>query len=170
MLIHITNDAGILLGTHLYTWVESSNVDKISCCRTKVPGIDRNQPATLWSIIPQHFQKYRINLLFYIWSHSFIAYRSCWWHQCLWKSSTSAAVGAPRTQPTSATTSNTRRVSSTSWSARRGRTRSWRSAGPGRPRLTAPTQSTTAPCWSRRPFAPPRLWQESTSAPVLSGK
>ena len=30
----------ILPGTHLYTWVESSNVDKLSCWRTKVPGID----------------------------------------------------------------------------------------------------------------------------------
>ena len=27
----------------LYTWVESSNVDKVSCWGTKVPGIDRNR-------------------------------------------------------------------------------------------------------------------------------
>ena len=33
----------ILPGTHLYTWVESSNVDKVSCWRTKVPGIDGNR-------------------------------------------------------------------------------------------------------------------------------
>ena len=33
----------ILLGTHLYTWVESSNVDKVSCWRTTVPGIDGNR-------------------------------------------------------------------------------------------------------------------------------
>ena len=30
-----TNYVRILLGTHLYTWVESSNVDKVSCWRTK---------------------------------------------------------------------------------------------------------------------------------------
>ena len=33
----------ILPGTHLYTWVESSNVDRVSCWRTKVPGIDGKQ-------------------------------------------------------------------------------------------------------------------------------
>ena len=33
----------ILHGTHLYTWVESSNVDKVSCWRTKVPGTDGNR-------------------------------------------------------------------------------------------------------------------------------
>ena len=33
----------ILPGTHLYTWVKSSNVDKVSCWRTKVPGIDGNR-------------------------------------------------------------------------------------------------------------------------------
>ena len=36
----VTNKVCILPGTHLYTWVESSNVDKVSCWRTKVPGID----------------------------------------------------------------------------------------------------------------------------------
>ena len=37
----------ILPGTHLYTWVESrlsSNVDKVSCWRTKVPGIATYTP------------------------------------------------------------------------------------------------------------------------------
>ena len=38
-----TNNVRILPGTHLYTWVESSNVDKVSCWRTKVPGIDGNR-------------------------------------------------------------------------------------------------------------------------------
>ena len=32
---HATNNVRILPGTHLYTWVESSNVDKVSCWRTK---------------------------------------------------------------------------------------------------------------------------------------
>ena len=32
---HATNNIRILLGTHLYTWVESNNVDKVSCWRTK---------------------------------------------------------------------------------------------------------------------------------------
>ena len=32
---HATNNFRILPGTHLYTWVESSNVDKVSCWRTK---------------------------------------------------------------------------------------------------------------------------------------
>ena len=32
---HATNNIRILPGTHLYTWVESSNVDKVSCWRTK---------------------------------------------------------------------------------------------------------------------------------------
>ena len=31
MPIHATNNVRILPGTHLYTWVESSNVDKVSC-------------------------------------------------------------------------------------------------------------------------------------------
>ena len=35
MPIHATNNIRILPGTHLYTWVESSNVDKVSCRRTK---------------------------------------------------------------------------------------------------------------------------------------
>ena len=56
--IHAQRFLYILPGTHLYTWVESSNVDKVSCWMTKVPGIDWNQkcqeltgikPATLWS-------------------------------------------------------------------------------------------------------------------------
>ena len=37
------NNVRILPGTHLYTWVESSNVDKVPCWRTKVPGIDGNR-------------------------------------------------------------------------------------------------------------------------------
>ena len=32
---HATNNVRILPGTHSYTWVESSNVDKVSCWRTK---------------------------------------------------------------------------------------------------------------------------------------
>ena len=32
---HATNNVRILPSTHLYTWVESSNVDKVSCWRTK---------------------------------------------------------------------------------------------------------------------------------------
>ena len=49
-------------GTHLYTWVESSNVDKLSCWRTNVPGIDvkmNPQPfdpeSKVQSNIPRHF-------------------------------------------------------------------------------------------------------------------
>ena len=38
--IHTQHIIHILPGTHLYTRVESSNVDKVSCWRTKVPGID----------------------------------------------------------------------------------------------------------------------------------
>ena len=40
-----TNNVLIMPGTHLYTWMESSNMDmdNMSCCRTKVPGIDRNR-------------------------------------------------------------------------------------------------------------------------------
>ena len=41
--IHTQHILHILPGTHLYTWVESSNVDKVSCWRTKVPGIDGNR-------------------------------------------------------------------------------------------------------------------------------
>ena len=50
----------ILPGTHLYTWVESSNVVKVSCWRTKVPGIDGNwtrnpdPESRVHSNIPQH--------------------------------------------------------------------------------------------------------------------
>ena len=40
---HAINNVCILPGTHLYTWVESSNVDKVSCWRTRVAGIDGNQ-------------------------------------------------------------------------------------------------------------------------------
>ena len=39
-----TINVRILPDTHLYTWVESSNVDKVSCWRTKkVPGIYGNR-------------------------------------------------------------------------------------------------------------------------------
>ena len=41
--IHTQHILHILPGTHLYTWVESSNVDRVSCWRTKVPGIDGNR-------------------------------------------------------------------------------------------------------------------------------
>ena len=41
--IHTQHILHILLGTHLYTWVESSNVDKVSYWRSKVPGIDGNR-------------------------------------------------------------------------------------------------------------------------------
>ena len=41
--IHTQHILHILPGTHLYTWVKSSNVDKVSCWRTKVPGIDGNR-------------------------------------------------------------------------------------------------------------------------------
>ena len=41
--IHTQYILHILPGTHLYTWVESSNVDKVSCWRTKVPGINGNR-------------------------------------------------------------------------------------------------------------------------------
>ena len=41
--IHTQHILHILPGTHLYTWVESSNVDKVSCWRTKVPGMDGNR-------------------------------------------------------------------------------------------------------------------------------
>ena len=53
MLIHITNDIAILWTTHLhvhvhvYTWVESSNVGKMSCWWTKVPAIV-GEPTALW--------------------------------------------------------------------------------------------------------------------------
>ena len=44
MLHQATNNVRILPGTHLYTWVGSSIVDKVSCWRElKVPGIDGNQ-------------------------------------------------------------------------------------------------------------------------------
>ena len=59
--IHIQHILHILPSTHLYTWVESSNVDKVSCWRTKVPGIDRNrtrnpliQSQGFTPNIPQH--------------------------------------------------------------------------------------------------------------------
>ena len=32
---HATNNVCLLPGTHVYTWVESSNVDKVPCWRTK---------------------------------------------------------------------------------------------------------------------------------------
>ena len=35
-----------LPGIHLYTWMEYSNVDTISCWRMKVPGIDGNRSRT----------------------------------------------------------------------------------------------------------------------------
>ena len=41
--VHTQHILHILPSTHLYTWVESSNVDKVSCSRTKVPGIDGNR-------------------------------------------------------------------------------------------------------------------------------
>ena len=34
-------------GPHLHTWVESSNVDKVSCWRTKVPGHSANRTRAL---------------------------------------------------------------------------------------------------------------------------
>ena len=37
------NNVRILPGTHLYTWMESSNVDNVSCWRTTVPDIDGNE-------------------------------------------------------------------------------------------------------------------------------
>ena len=40
---HATNNVRILPGTHLYTWVESSNVDKALAEGQKVPGIDGNR-------------------------------------------------------------------------------------------------------------------------------
>ena len=54
-----TNNVRILPGTHLYTWVESSNVDKVSCWRTKVPGIDGN-----WTSNPL-IQSQGYNSMFY---------------------------------------------------------------------------------------------------------
>ena len=41
------NTVRVLPGTHLYTWVESSNVDKVSCWRTKVPGDSGNRTRAL---------------------------------------------------------------------------------------------------------------------------
>ena len=41
--IHTQHILPILPGTHLYTWMESSNVDRVSCWRTKVWGIDWNR-------------------------------------------------------------------------------------------------------------------------------
>ena len=44
-----TNNVRILLGTHLYTWVKSSNVDKVSCWRTKMcQALTGIEPATLF--------------------------------------------------------------------------------------------------------------------------
>ena len=37
-----TNNVCILPGAQLYTWVESSDADKVSCWRTKVPSIESN--------------------------------------------------------------------------------------------------------------------------------
>ena len=41
--IHNISFTSYRVRTHLYTWLESSNVDKVSCWRTKVPGIDGNR-------------------------------------------------------------------------------------------------------------------------------
>ena len=47
----------ILPGTHLYTWVESSNVDKVSCCRgQKCQAWTGIEPATLWSRVKGSLQ------------------------------------------------------------------------------------------------------------------
>ena len=46
----------ILPGTHLYTWVESSNVDKVSCWRTKCRALTGIEPATLWSRVKGSLQ------------------------------------------------------------------------------------------------------------------
>ena len=62
---HATNNVRILPGTHLYTWMESSNVDKVSCWRTKSASHWREsnpQPfdpeSRVQSNIPRH--QYRV--------------------------------------------------------------------------------------------------------------
>ena len=72
-----TNNVRILPGTHLYTWVESSNVE-IKCLAEgqEVPGIDGNQTRnpliqsqgfTPIGPIPQHLQKYWFRFMKHIW-------------------------------------------------------------------------------------------------------
>ena len=41
----VTNKVCILSGTHIYIWVEISNVDKVSYWRTKVPGNGGIEPG-----------------------------------------------------------------------------------------------------------------------------
>ena len=56
----------ILPGTHLYIWVESSNVDKVPCWRTKVPRYGResnpepfDSESRVQSNIPRHLKDSR---------------------------------------------------------------------------------------------------------------
>ena len=68
---HATNNVRILPGTHLYTWVESSNVDKVSCWRTKSARHWRESNPELFdpesrvqSNIPRHLHMMRSCLQF----------------------------------------------------------------------------------------------------------
>ena len=85
-----TNNVHILLGTHLYTWVESSDVDKVSCWRTKVPGIDGNPESRIHSNIPLnlHILLYVLFIvyLFLYFAGSCIGWtvRMMWWRWLSW--------------------------------------------------------------------------------------
>ena len=69
----------ILPGTHLYTWVESSNVDKVPCWRTKVPRYRResnpepfDSESRVQSNIPRHLHHYwtiPLNILYVQYLH-----------------------------------------------------------------------------------------------------
>ena len=55
------NTVRILPGPHLYTWVESSNVDKVSCWRIKVPGDSGNRTRAL-SVRVERSHHYTTNM------------------------------------------------------------------------------------------------------------
>ena len=69
---HATNNVRILPGTHLYTWVESSNVDKVSCWRTKSARHGRESnpepfdpESRVQSNIPRHLHYHMFQIFRY---------------------------------------------------------------------------------------------------------
>ena len=75
MPIHASNNVRILPGTHLYTWVESSNVDKVSCWRTKSARHWREshpQPFDPESRVHSNIPRHLHNVIESNWAYYFI--------------------------------------------------------------------------------------------------
>ena len=62
------NNVCILTGPHLYTWVKSSNVDYVSCWRTKVLGDGWNRTRALSVRVEHSYIMCHLQLIFWYWT------------------------------------------------------------------------------------------------------